>query len=111
MYNNLGYVYKLKGNYQKALDILNKAIEMNPGYGESYRSRGEVYAEMGEYEKAVADITEFLKLIPILHQHFSCVQVFTISWERRNGQKKIEKRLHWVKRMEYMCSLRRMTSF
>lgn len=97
MYNNLGYVYKLKGNYQKALDILNKAIEMNPGYGESYRSRGEVYAEMGEYEKAVADITEFLKINPNIASALLMRAGFTISWERRNGQKKIEKRLHWVK--------------
>lgn len=101
----------MKGNYQKALGILNKAIEMDPGYGESYRSRGEVYAEMGEYEKAVADITEFLKINPNIASALLMRAGFYDKLGKKEWAEKDRKAAALGKRMEYMCSLRRMTSF
>lgn len=54
----------MKGNKDKALEYLNKAIEVSPAYAESYRSRAEVYESMGEFDKALADMDHFVTLSP-----------------------------------------------
>jgi tetratricopeptide (TPR) repeat protein len=52
------------GEPHKALDDLNKAIELDPE-PVAFRSRGEVYRQIGEYEKALADFNRGEALDPI----------------------------------------------
>jgi tetratricopeptide (TPR) repeat protein len=59
--NNIGYLYFLQGNYQKAEQFYLKAIQSVPVTeknftARSYHSLGIIYREQGYYEKALASI-------------------------------------------------------
>ena len=49
-------------NYDKALADFNKAIELEPNYGEIYHHRGECYEAMGDKLKAQADFAKAKEL-------------------------------------------------
>ncbi|HAZ48820.1 MAG TPA: hypothetical protein DDW76_14890 [Cyanobacteria bacterium UBA11369] len=49
-------------NYQAAIYEFNQVIEINPNSVEAYSHRGKAYAEVGEYEKAKADLNKVLQL-------------------------------------------------
>jgi tetratricopeptide (TPR) repeat protein len=53
----LGYVLCMKGEYEQAIEILNKAIEM--GAVEALYNRGLVYKDMGEFELALRDFDAY----------------------------------------------------
>jgi len=42
----------------------NKTIELNPDNADAYYKRGDVYDEIGEYEKAIADYSKAIELDP-----------------------------------------------
>ena len=50
-----GNAYMGKGNYDNALDDLNKSIDINPHYPTAYFSRSELFKRMGEEEQAKED--------------------------------------------------------
>jgi tetratricopeptide (TPR) repeat protein len=52
------------GNYQKALELLKKAIEINPSSAEAYSRAGKVYDALGQPEQAIAYFTKALELNP-----------------------------------------------
>jgi len=52
------------GNCKAAMEDLNKAIEMNPGYAEAYNNRGFVRMRLGEVEEAIVDFDTALGLRP-----------------------------------------------
>ena len=49
------------GNYDEAMRVVNKAIELDPNYGDAYAARASVYRKFKEYDKAIADYTEAIK--------------------------------------------------
>jgi tetratricopeptide (TPR) repeat protein len=61
----IGYQALYDKNWKEALNAFDHAIEINPQYMEAYFHRGNVYDEMGDYEKAVVDYTRAIKLNPI----------------------------------------------
>jgi tetratricopeptide (TPR) repeat protein len=60
-YNNIGNVYDYLGDYDKALEYHNKALEIrkevlvenHPDTAGSYNNIGDVYANLGKYDKAL----------------------------------------------------------
>jgi tetratricopeptide (TPR) repeat protein len=48
--------------YQKALNALNMAIKLNPEYAQAYGAAGEVYFEIGNYEKVIENLDKFVKI-------------------------------------------------
>lgn len=46
------------GNYQEAVDILSKAIELKPNYAVAYYNRAIVFNKLGNHEKAESDLKE-----------------------------------------------------
>ena len=63
-YYNRGSAYALSGNYAQAVNDLNKAIELDPGYAEAYTNRGIVYDKKGEYDRAIAEFSRAIALNP-----------------------------------------------
>lgn len=61
-YATLGYLYILKGNYDKALDYTNKALEDNNSHVSSLDNMGQIFYRQGDLEKAE---TYFKKAIEI----------------------------------------------
>jgi len=49
----LGTIYCLRNSYDKAIEELNKALELDPDYGETFNMLGYAYAGKGDFEKAI----------------------------------------------------------
>jgi tetratricopeptide (TPR) repeat protein len=66
-YNNIALIYDKKGNYQKAVEYLKKAIEIGERYGDYHGvsmwklNLGNTYRKMKDYEKAEKYILEGLE--------------------------------------------------
>ncbi len=55
-------MHQARGEYQKALEVLAQGIAAHPKSAALYAVRGALYLELGEYAKAIADLTQSLKL-------------------------------------------------
>lgn len=54
-YNNLGFLYALQGQYDKARNALEMAIRNQPTYALAHENLGDIYAKLAskEYERAL----------------------------------------------------------
>lgn len=50
------------GNYRIVIDLLNKAIDLDPSLEEAYIERGEAYAMLANHGQAVEDFNEVIEL-------------------------------------------------
>lgn len=57
-------VYDILGNYAKAVDDYNKAIELNPNHANAYYHRGIIFGLLGDYEQEQKDIEKAKTLHP-----------------------------------------------
>jgi tetratricopeptide (TPR) repeat protein len=63
-YNNLGMAFFGKGQYEKALEMYERAIVLNSSDWEYYINRGYAYEEMGKRDKAMEDFDKSIALNP-----------------------------------------------
>jgi tetratricopeptide (TPR) repeat protein len=61
-FNNRGFVYKFKGEYDHALEDYNQAILLNPGFASAYNNRGVIYRLRGDYDHAIKDYDQAIWL-------------------------------------------------
>jgi tetratricopeptide (TPR) repeat protein len=64
IYSFQGFVYAGLGQYEKALDDLNRAIQLDPNRAPAYNRRGNIYQKLGQYEQALADYKRAIQLNP-----------------------------------------------
>ncbi len=62
--NNLGWELRDAGDYQAALDCLNRAIELRPRYADAYNNRAYTYASMKKYDLALDDCNMAIECRP-----------------------------------------------
>ncbi len=63
--NNLAWILSEdQGKYLEALELTQKGLQLAPDYVDLIDTRGVVYYRLGEYEKAVQDLTRCLGLYP-----------------------------------------------
>jgi tetratricopeptide (TPR) repeat protein len=62
-----GTTFGKKGQYDRAIAYLNKALDINPKNADAYNFRGNAYASKGQYDKAISDYDKALELNP---RHF-----------------------------------------
>ena len=55
-YYKLGSAYLQSREFDQAILLFNKSLEINPEYAETYMSRGKGYYFRGEYNKSWEDI-------------------------------------------------------
>jgi serine/threonine protein kinase/tetratricopeptide (TPR) repeat protein len=60
----LGISYSSRGTFDKAIVDLNKALELDPNYGEAHNELGYAYLRMGDYSKAVEHLKIYVSLSP-----------------------------------------------
>ena len=63
-YARIGLAWLNKGDLDKAMANLTKAIELNPKYAIAYNNRGNAWSDKGEYDKAIADYNRAIELKP-----------------------------------------------
>lgn len=59
-----GTDFYIEDKYKEAIKSYNKAIALNPRYGDAYQYRGEAYEGMGEYDQALEDYNKACQLNP-----------------------------------------------
>lgn len=88
--NELGFVYFHRGMlnmrrgqvtyenkyYGSAIEDLDEAIRLDPGFDESFLQRGVSYHFLRQYERSIDDLTEYLKRVP--------GQPYALSWRSRS---------------------------
>ncbi len=57
-----GTEQSMRGEYERAIATLTKAIELDPQHAEAYMNRGIAHLESGQVEKALQDFSESLRL-------------------------------------------------
>ena len=63
-HNNLGNLYQHYGQLPLALDHLQEAARLAPGYAETHNNLGVVFAQLGRTDEAIAQFNEALRLRP-----------------------------------------------
>ncbi len=63
-FKNRGNVYFAKGDYQRAIALFTKAIQVDPNYAPAYNNRGNSYGRLGKYAQGIADLSKALALNP-----------------------------------------------
>ena len=59
-----GEFYLLTGRYRRALQVLDRALEMQPEFARAYALRGSAYAELRQFDDALADLDQAITLDP-----------------------------------------------
>ena len=63
-YNNRGWDFYQKKDYDKAISDFNDAIKLNPNSALAYFNRGITYGDKKEYDKAISDFNDAIRLDP-----------------------------------------------
>jgi tetratricopeptide (TPR) repeat protein len=94
---NRGLFFLEHHEYERALDDFNAAVVLRPGYWEYARWRSVVYADLGKYDLALADLNRVLSFHPV-HDQFLAHLLNDRAWieatcpdaRYRNGKQAIE---------------------
>jgi tetratricopeptide (TPR) repeat protein len=70
VYNQIGYYYAWRGDYDKAIENLKKYQFMAPDQANPYDSLGEVQAFSGHYEEAIKNLNRALALKPDFYESY-----------------------------------------
>ena len=57
-------ILELARNPQKAVELLNKAIAIDPQYGKTYKQLAETYYNRGRYNEAIPHFEKYFQLVP-----------------------------------------------
>jgi AAA+ superfamily predicted ATPase len=69
-YHNLGNDYYKIGEFDKAIEHYNKALELRPDLLETFFNRGLAYTRKGFYDKALEDLNKVIELNPNLAEAY-----------------------------------------
>jgi tetratricopeptide (TPR) repeat protein len=70
--SNIGHIYvNFAQDPQKGLDRLDEALAINPQDARAYRDRGMGHAQLREFDQAIADVQEAIKVDPKDYETYS----------------------------------------
>jgi tetratricopeptide (TPR) repeat protein len=70
-YSSRGLAYRLKGEYDRAIQDYGQAIKLNAKSATAYANRGVAYDNKGEYDRAIQDYDQAIKLKPSAEVYFN----------------------------------------
>lgn len=59
-----GVALVVEGKYNEAIEVFNKAIQLNPNDAVAYNNRGAAYGQIGNYKQQIEDCNKALQLDP-----------------------------------------------
>jgi tetratricopeptide (TPR) repeat protein len=65
-YYHMGAAYLKKREFDQAISLFNKSLEINPKYAKAYETRGMVYSSREQFDQAIADFNKALEIDPRL---------------------------------------------
>jgi protein O-mannosyl-transferase len=68
--HNLGDALSLQGNQREAMNHLDEALRIKPGYPQAHFNRGNAYGVLGEVDRAIADYREAIRNKPDYEQAY-----------------------------------------
>ena len=69
-WNNMGDVYARAGNSEKAVEMFQRAISLNPQYADAYHNLGHTYLLLGKLFEAKMNLEKALAINPNLWQSY-----------------------------------------
>jgi tetratricopeptide (TPR) repeat protein len=63
-YYKIGSAFLQKREFDQAILLLNKSLEINPTYAAAYETRGMIYSQRELYDQAIADFDKALEIDP-----------------------------------------------
>ena len=66
--------------HKKAIETLDRIIDYKPGFAEAWNKRGDAYYHLGQYDQALADYQQTIRLNPY---HFGAMQSCGEIWLER----------------------------
>lgn len=82
-YYNSAITFLTNGDYDNALNSINKSIMINPTNADSYYIRGNVYQKKANYLNAIRDYQKAIKLNP---NHIDAISKCGISYAKMNDK-------------------------
>ena len=70
-YSSRGVAYRLKGEYDRAIQDYGQAIKLDAKSATAYANRGVAYDNKAEYDRAIQDYDQAIKLKPSAEVHFN----------------------------------------
>src|SRR5207253_3613140 len=64
----MGWTYYFTGRYEKAVEILGKALAVDSSNQYAFRGRGWAFLQSGAYANAIDDLTTALKFVNPVHR-------------------------------------------
>ena len=64
MLNNLKIIYLRENDFVKGLSVVERLIVLDPASGEDIRDRGLIYSQLECFNQALADLENYLRLLP-----------------------------------------------
>lgn len=78
-----GEVLRRKGNYKKALDCFNKAIELEPNNDMYFSSRSKAKFELKDLKGAIEDIDTAIKIQPTVNEYAILKEKYNLLLEKK----------------------------
>ena len=63
-YDDRGFAWRQKSEYDKAIDDCNEAIRLDPKFASAFNNRGWAWERKENHDKAIADFGEAIRLDP-----------------------------------------------
>ena len=88
---NLGYYYMYIGDTEKSIELINKAIDLDPNNGNLYDSYGEFLLEENRHEEALTKFLTALKMEPdewfVPYTKINIASIYVHLGDRENAEK------------------------
>ena len=82
--------YFKKQDYEKSLDLYNKALNINPEYADAYINRSIVCASLGNYEQVTNDIKKMFSMDIFRNDYLSTFEQIKEILLEENSEKSLE---------------------
>lgn len=90
----LGLIESKRGNYDKALEYLNKSIEKQSNIHQAFRIRGYAYYFKREYDKSIADFSKAVSLDPNdSENYYGMAMVYQAMGKKKESEEALEQAL------------------